>query len=200
MIRRLPTATARFRPVYHRSTETLDNFAWLPNFALRLTVGFMFFSGAVGKLGDLGKFTAMFVSLGIPAAHVVAPVTAVVELVGGVALMVGLATRLVALVLAGDMAGALLTDIGPALAQKDPSLWHFLSDLFYSSEWLLIGLLLWLLCVGAGKVSLDALVDRLLSGRGSDSKRSSHQVRSEQSTPRSPSLETTTAPSTDTVQ
>ena len=72
--------TARFRPAYSRITDTLNNLGWLPNFVLRLTIGFMFFSGAVGKLGDLGKFTAMFVSLGIPAAQILAPVTAVVKL------------------------------------------------------------------------------------------------------------------------
>ena len=153
-------ATARFRPAYRRTTDALNNLAWLPNFVLRLTVGFMFFSGAVAKLGDLGKFTAMFVSLGIPAAQVLAPVTAVVELVGGAALMLGLGTRLVSLVLAGDMVGALITDIGPNLAQKYPALWDFFSNLFYAPEWLLVGLLLWLLCVGAGKASLDAMVGR----------------------------------------
>ena len=152
--------TARFLPAYRRATDALNNLDWLPNLLLRLTVGFMFFSGAVDKLGDLAKFTAMFVGLGIPAAQVLAPVTAVVELVGGVALMLGLATRLVSLVLAGDMVGALITDIGPNLAQKYPAPWTFLSNLFYATEWLLVGLLLWLLCVGAGKASLDALVGR----------------------------------------
>jgi putative oxidoreductase len=156
--------TARFLPAYRRATDALNNLGWLPNFVLRLTVGFMFFSGAVGKLGDLGKFTAMFVSLGIPAAQVLAPVTAVVELVGGAALMLGLGTRPVSLVLAGDMVGALITDIGPSLAQKFPAPWDFFSNLFYAPEWLLVGLLLWLLCVGAGKASLDALVDRQLAG------------------------------------
>jgi putative oxidoreductase len=102
----------------------------------------------------------MFVSLGIPAAQVFAPVTAVVELVGGVVPMLGFGTRLVSLVLAGDMAGALITDIGPNLAQKYPALWDFLSNVFYAPEWLLWGLLLWLLCVGAGNASLDALVAR----------------------------------------
>ncbi|KAA8957723.1 DoxX family protein [Mycobacterium sp.] len=151
---------ARFHPAYRRITDALNNLAWLPNVVLRLTVGFMFFSGAVGKLGDLGKFTAMFVGLGIPAAQVLAPFTAVVELVGGAALMLGLGTRLVSVVLAGDMVGALITDIGPNLAQKYPDPWHFLSNLFYAPEWLLIGLLLWLLCVGAGKASVDTLVGR----------------------------------------
>jgi putative oxidoreductase len=160
MARESFSVTGRFRPVYRRTTDTLNDLGWLPNVLLRVTVGFMFFSGAVAKLGDLGKFTAMFVSLGIPAAQVVAPVTAVVELVGGAALMLGLGTRLVSLVLAGDMAGALITDIGPNLAQKYPALWDFLSNVFYAPEWLLVGLLLWLLCVGAGKASLDELVGR----------------------------------------
>jgi putative oxidoreductase len=164
MARESLAVSARFRSAYRRTTDALNNLAWLPKMALRLTIGFMFFSGAVVKLGDLGKFTAMFVGLGIPAAQVVAPVTAVVELVGGAALMLGLGTRLVSLVLAGDMVGALITDIGPNLAQKYPALWDFLSNLFYAPEWLLVGLLLWLACVGADKASLDALVGRRLAG------------------------------------
>src|SRR6201993_3460225 len=152
--------TERFLPAYRRLTDALSNLSWLPNLVLRVTVGFMFFSGAVGKLGDLGKFTAMCVGLGIPAAQVLAPVTAVVELVGGAALMLGVGTRLVSPVLAADMVGALITDIGPNLAQKYPALWDFLSNLFYAPEWLLVGLLFWLLCVGAGKASMDALVAR----------------------------------------
>ena len=163
MARESLAVTARFLPAYRRATDALNNLGWLPNLLLRLTIGFMFFSGAVAKLGDLGKFTAMFVSLGIPAAQVLAPVTAVVELVGGAALMLGLGTRLVSLVLAGDMVGALITDIGPNLAQKYPALWDFFSNLFYTPEWLLVGLLLWLLCVGAGKASLDAVVGRRLA-------------------------------------
>ncbi|HXO55430.1 MAG TPA: DoxX family protein, partial [Mycobacterium sp.] len=163
MARESHVVAARFGPAYRRITDALDNLGWLPNFVLRVTVGFMFFSGAVDKLRDLGKFTAMFVSLGIPAAHVLAPVTAVVELVGGAALMLGLGTRPVSLILAGDMVGALITDIGPNLAQKYPAPWNFLSNLFYAPEWLLVGLLLWLLCVGAGQASLDGLVSRRLA-------------------------------------
>jgi putative oxidoreductase len=160
MARESPAVTAHLVPAYRSATDALNNLGWLPNLLLRLTVGFMFFSGAVSKLADLGKFTGMFASLGIPAAQVLAPVTAVVELVGGAALMLGLGTRLVSLVLAGDMVGALITDIGPNLAQKYPAVWDFLSNLFYAPEWLLVGLLLWLVCVGAGKASLDALVGR----------------------------------------
>ena len=138
----------------------MNNIGWLPNLLLRVSVGFMFFSGALGKFGNIDKFTAMFNGLGIPAAGIAAPAVAAVELVGGLALMLGQATRPVSLVLALDMVGALLTDVGPGIAEKHPHGWDFLSNLFYSSEWLLIGLLSWLVCLGAGRASLDALIER----------------------------------------
>ena len=168
MVRR---SLARYHSVYGRIADSLNKFDWLANLFLRLSIGFMFFSGAVGKLGDLGKFTAMFNGLGIPGAPMVAPAVAIIELVGGVALMLGLATRAMSLLLALDMVGALMTDIGPGLAEKYANVWSFLSNLFYSSEWLLTGLLLFLVCVGAGSASLDARIDQRLasSERAADS-------------------------------
>ena len=160
MVRRSP---ACYHSAYGPIAESLNKIAWLANLFLRLSIGFMFLSGAVGKLGDLGTFTAMFNDLGIPGAPVVAPAVAIIELVGGVALMLGLATRAMSLVLTLDMIGALLTDIGPGLAEKYASVWSFLSNLFYSSEWLLTGLLLFLVCVGAGSASLDARIDQRLA-------------------------------------
>jgi putative oxidoreductase len=160
MVRR---SLARYHSAYRRVADSLKKFDWLANLFLRLSIGFMFFSGAVGKLADLSKFTAMFNGLGIPGAPVAAPAVAIIELVGGVALMLGLATRAMALALALDMVGALVTDVGPGLAEKDPSVWSFLSNLFYSSEWLLTGLLLFLVCVGAGSASLDARIDERLA-------------------------------------
>jgi putative oxidoreductase len=160
MVRR---SLARYHSAYDRIADSLNKLDWLANLFLRLSIGFMFFSGAVGKLGDLGKFTEMFNGRGIPGAPVVAPALAIIELVGGLALMLGLATRAMSLVLALDMVGALSTDIGPGLAEKYASVWSFLSNLFYSSEWLLTGLLLFLVCVGAGSASLDAWIDRRLA-------------------------------------
>jgi hypothetical protein len=46
MARESRVVAARFGPAYRRITEALDNLDWLPNFVLRVTVGFMFFSGA----------------------------------------------------------------------------------------------------------------------------------------------------------
>ncbi|MEB3049883.1 DoxX family protein [Mycolicibacter sp. MYC123] len=158
------SVAAGFRPAYGRVADALSDLGWLANLVLRLTIGFMFFSGAIGKLGDLTSFTKMFADLGIPAPAFLAAVTAVVELVGGAALMLGLGTRVVSLVLAGDMVGALITDIGPGLAQKYPGWWDFLSNLFYAPEWLLVGLLAWLVCVGSGKAGLDGLLARRTPG------------------------------------
>ena len=84
----LPTRKLSWSPIarplslgYGRVNDSLKNFDWLAKFILRLSIGFMFFSGAVGKLGDLGKFTAMFNGLGIPGAPAVAPAVAIIELV-----------------------------------------------------------------------------------------------------------------------
>lgn len=144
---------------YRRIASGLNRLSWLPNVVLRLTVGFMFFSGAVGKLGALDQFTRMFADLGIAGSQVIAPATAVAELLGGAALMLGVVTRLASAVLAAVMVGALITVVGPDLAQKYPAWWDFLSNLFYAPEWLLLGVLLWLVCVGPGERG------RALSGR-----------------------------------
>ncbi|AHH93608.1 hypothetical protein GCM10010174_30490 [Kutzneria viridogrisea] len=136
------------------SLRALD---WAPKLVLRVTVGFMFLSGAVGKLADLGAFAATFGESGIPLPGVTAPVVAVLELLGGLALVLGLGTRLFALVLAVIMLGALVTTIAPPLLSKYPDPWHFLSNLFYAPEWLLLGLLAWWACTGSGRYGLDQL-------------------------------------------
>ncbi|ONI79697.1 hypothetical protein ALI144C_23325 [Actinosynnema sp. ALI-1.44] len=46
--------------------------------------------------------------------------------------------------------GALVTTIAPPLWDKYSNLWDFPSNFRYSAEWLLLGVLAWLVCVGAG--------------------------------------------------
>lgn len=130
-------------------------YSWVPMLVLRVTVGFMFASGAVRKLADTGAFAATFRDSGIPFADVLAPVVAVLELLGGVALAIGVVTRVSAAVLALVMTGALVTTIAPPLLAKHPAPISFLSDLFYQPEWLLIGLLAWWACTGAERFSVD---------------------------------------------
>ncbi|MFK0239124.1 DoxX family protein [Streptomyces vinaceus] len=144
-----------------RLTETkkaLSSLTWLPNLVLRASIGFMFFSGAVTKLTAPDQLVATLREGGVPLAGSVAPVLATVELVGGAALVLGLGTRVGALILAGVMGGALVTTIVGPLADKYPDPWTFLSNLFYTPEWLLMPLLGWMLCAGADRFSIDALL------------------------------------------
>ncbi|WP_433859461.1 DoxX family protein [Streptomyces kronopolitis] len=151
-----------------RSTQTkkaLSGLAWLPTLVLRISVGFMFFSGAVTKLTAPEQLVATLREGGIPLAGSVAPLLATVELVGGAALVLGLGTRVAALVLAGVMGGALITTIVVPLSHKYPAPSSFLSSLFYTPEWLLMLLLGWILCAGADRFSIDALLTRRHSPR-----------------------------------
>lgn len=78
---------------------------------LRLAVGLIFTAHGAQKLLLFGvDGTAGFLgSLGIPLPQIAAIVLILVELVGGLALLIGLGTRYVAALLAVDMAVALLT-------------------------------------------------------------------------------------------
>lgn len=77
---------------------------------LRLVIGFLFAAHGWQKYneftitGTQGAFTQM----GVPAADVVAPIIATLELVGGIALIVGLATRPFAALLTLNMLGAII--------------------------------------------------------------------------------------------
>jgi putative oxidoreductase len=76
---------------------------------LRLIVGVTFALHGLDKLGDLSGTEEFFASLGIPAPGLMAPFVALTETVGGLLLIIGLATPLVGVALAGDMLVALVT-------------------------------------------------------------------------------------------
>ena len=77
---------------------------------LRIGAGLVFMAHGGQKLFVLGidGVTAGFTQMGIPLAAVSAPLVALVELLGGLALVVGLLTRLAAVGLAITMLGAIL--------------------------------------------------------------------------------------------
>lgn len=87
-----------------------------PSTGWRATAAFLgrIAGGAVFVVFGVGKFTnhaselASFHQYGLPAADAFVHVIGVVELVGGVLLILGLATRPAAVVLAGDMVGAIV--------------------------------------------------------------------------------------------
>ncbi|HEV8052779.1 MAG TPA: DoxX family protein [Parachlamydiaceae bacterium] len=95
---------------FYRSLISLGNFLQ-PIFllAVRLFWGWQFFKAGLGKLDDITGTASFFETLGIPAPELNAYLAASTELVGGLFLMLGLASRLVALPLIGTMIVALLT-------------------------------------------------------------------------------------------
>src|SRR5689334_6708010 len=77
-------------------------------FVLRLGSGGVFVVFGAGKFVDHASELASFQAYGLPAPDAFVYAIGVIELVGGLLLIVGLATRPAALVLAGDMIGAIL--------------------------------------------------------------------------------------------
>jgi putative oxidoreductase len=75
---------------------------------LRLGGGAVFVAFGVGKFASHASEVASFRSYGLPWPAAFVYAIGVIEVVGGALLIVGLATRVAALVLAGDMLGAIV--------------------------------------------------------------------------------------------
>ncbi|UFU14693.1 DoxX family protein [Curtobacterium sp. C1] len=72
--------------------------------ALRIVLGVVFIAHGAQKFAQgIPNVTQGFAGMGVPLAEVAAPVVAGLELVGGVLLVAGVATRVVGLLLAVDM-------------------------------------------------------------------------------------------------
>jgi putative oxidoreductase len=131
----------------------LEKLEGLPKLMARVGVGLMFFGGAVHKATHLSDFVAYFESLHIPLAAQQAPFVVAVEMFGGLALMLGLGTRIAAMMLSGTMVVALATAAIPD--HKIGANWKGLLDFLYLPEWLILTLLVWLIVAGAGRYSVD---------------------------------------------
>ncbi len=83
---------------------------------LRVVIGFLFAAHGWQKYFQytLEGTTAAFGQMGVPAAGLVAPVVATLEIAGGIALVLGVLTRLFAVLLTVNMLGALVLVHAPA--------------------------------------------------------------------------------------
>ena len=134
--------------------------AFLAPLVTRIVVGWAFYLTGSGKWAHFDNTVTFFTELGIPFPEANAALVATLELVGGIALMVGLFTRLFAAGLASTMVVALLT------ADKQ----RFLESLNTTSEisptdisaFVFLLFFAWLALYGPGPVSLDKLLAKWL--------------------------------------
>jgi putative oxidoreductase len=121
---------------------------------VRLYWGWQFAMTGWGKLHNLAKVTAFFTSLGIPFPGLNAPFVASLEFAGGLLLILGLASRPIALLLTGNMLVAYLTADREALFAifSDPG--KFYAAAPYTFLFAVIIVLLF----GPGPISLDRLL------------------------------------------
>ena len=120
---------------------------------IRLVVGVVFLSEGIQKFlfqSDLG--VGRFVKIGIPAPQVMAPFVGVCEIVCGGLILIGLVTRLAAILLIIDMLVAISTTKLPLLAKS--GFWAMAHEARTDYAMLLGSI--FLLIVGAGAWSFDA--------------------------------------------
>jgi putative oxidoreductase len=151
---------AKWVELVQRVFARLQQDLWLPALAGRLAMAGEFIPSGLGKVTNLPKLATYFAELGIPAPALNAAASATTELVCGALLLVGLATRFAAAALTVVMTVAILT-----AKLRDV---HTLGDFFYLPEPAYIVIFLWLIFAGAGKVSADHWIARLVArDRGS---------------------------------
>jgi putative oxidoreductase len=124
----------------------------------RLVIGHAFYQTGVGKWQNFGDTVDFFASIGLPAPTANAAFIASLEVVGGIALIIGLGTNLFAALLSSTMVVALLTAdregfVGALTGSGDKALTDVLPIVFLMP-------LTWLIAFGAGPVSVDRLLSR----------------------------------------
>ncbi len=134
--------------------------AFLPPLLTRLVIGQAFFFTGRGKLQNPEGVLSFFTDLGIPFPAANAAFVSRLEYYGGMLLIAGLLTRVVALLLGSTMVVALMTadraDFKAALFNTGEKGLTDVVPVVY------LLFLLWPLIAGPGAVSLDALLKRWL--------------------------------------
>ena len=124
---------------------------------IRLLVGAVFLSEGIQKFlfpDELGA--GRFARIGLPAPEILAPFVGVVEIACGALILVGLLTRLAAILLVIDMVVAMLATKLPILLEK--GFWAMAHET--RTDWSMFLGSLFLLVVGAGPWSIDARLPR----------------------------------------
>ena len=139
----------------YKSFSDIASYAQSPFLLLvRLYWGWQFAQTGWGKLHNLSQITHFFASLGIPYPALTAHFVALLELVGGIMLILGLLSRFTGLVLAANMFVAYWTADREALKSifRDPGKFYVADPYTFMFASLMI------LIFGAGLFSMDRLI------------------------------------------
>ena|ERR1700757_679313 len=121
---------------------------------IRLFWGWQFFQAGTGHLNNMPKFVEFFTGLGIPAPALNAHFVALLETGGGILLALGLGSRIISLLLAGDMFVAFVTADREALF----SIFSDTDKFYAAAPYTFLFACLIILIFGPGKLSLDTLI------------------------------------------
>lgn len=150
------TLLQRIEPVLALADRAVRTLQCAAPLLTRLVFGIAFFHAGLGKWHHFDRSVAYFTELGIPAPAANAAFVSTLEVVGGLALVLGLLTRVFAALLSSTMIVAILT------AERE----NFLSAFTLHGETGLTDVvplvfllaLLGLIAFGPGKIALDHLM------------------------------------------
>jgi len=132
------------------------HFEWAGPLIARVIVGYPFMLTGWAKLQNLERITQAFVDWGIPFPQVMTPFVSGVECFGGLFLILGFVTRI--------SGGALAVVMIVAIAAAKWSDVDSLETLLGFEEAIYFAVFTWLAISGAGKASIDHLLERRGSG------------------------------------
>ena len=127
-------------------------FLWAGPLLARVVVGYVFMLTGWAKLYNLPRMIELFTDWGIPFPHILTPVASGIECFGGLALILGLFTRIAGGALAVVMVVAIISAKWADIDSAETLLGFEEASYFVIFTWLAIS--------GAGKASLDHIISR----------------------------------------
>ena len=131
---------------------------------IRLAVGLIFFTQGILKYIDPHMGVLRFTRIGFPMPDFTAHFVGTFEIVCGFLVLLGLLTKLASIPLLIIILTAIVTTKVPELFRPDQGFWFMVSDV--RTDFAMTMSLLFLISVGAGAWSLDALIWRQPSVSG----------------------------------
>lgn len=147
---------ATFEKMHAKKLQILEHVKSPLLLAIRLYWGWQFFQTGLGKLQNVDRTAGFFTNLGIPFPHLNVYLAGTTEAVGGILLMLGLASRMVPFALIFTMVVAYMTAHREAVTQ----IFSKPDDFVTAPPFLFLFASVLVLVFGPGIFSVDHLIGR----------------------------------------